>query len=191
MKRIKLKEGAPSSELFFNWPATVQDNRLNHPSEIETFLEETLTENDELLGYYTNMLITLPEHKEFFDYELRSRNLDIYIAPDSHELDYYSNPQKITRDLVVEVAKAKDFEKLFRTLRSFYGVALNARLCAALLVAICLDRKDLITAIKGHINKINTFKAQAKTFIEKNATEAMAERVIELYTEYVNLLQAR
>lgn len=186
---IKLIENRLRGDLHYHWPSAVFDNRLSHPTEVANYLEDSLSTNEELLGYYANMLQTIPEHKEYFDFELRSRDLDLYIAPEPQELAYYSNPAKFSRDLIMEVAEAKNFNELLSSLRSCYGDALNARLCAALLVAICLDRNELATAIKGHINKLATFSEQARSFIEANATEAMAERILTLYAEYLAVIQ--
>ena len=187
--KLKLVENRLRGDLHYHWPSAVYDNRLNHPSEIANYLEDSLSTNEELLGYYTNMLQTIPEHKEYFDFELRSRDLDLYIAPEPQELAYYSDPSKFSRDLIMEVVEAKSFNQLLSSLRGCYGDAVNARLCAALLIAICLGRDELATAIKGHINKLATFSEQARSFIEANATEAMAEHILKLYAEYLAVLQ--
>lgn len=183
-KTIKLNEGRLSASLQYDWLAAIQENKLNHPSEIANFLEEELTKDEDLLGYYTNMLQQKPEDKEYFDFELRSRDLDAYIAPTKEELAYYSKPEKITRDLVMEVVEAKSFNRLLGSLRTCYGGAVNARLCAALLIALCLNKTELAKAIKGHISKIGTYTREAKAFLDTNATEAVTNRIIQLYNEY-------
>ena len=185
-----LKEHSELAQLTYDWQALVYEQHLVTDEEIAEFLELNLKNLEELNGYYKDMLQKTPEHKQFFDVEYRSRHLETHVAPEPEELEFFKRPENVSRNLIMDVSRARTVDALLDYLNQYHGRSLSSLLCISLVIALSINKKDLAGDLKLYLNKIGTYTPQLKQFLA-DINESLVTEIQKKYIEYIQAKQKK